>query len=113
MKDHWLKIIRPLFKPDANFKVFDKDDHEIEVSWKLHSDPSRPSKRSKKIRIIISHEAVADYQNKKERDQRNDDEKLLQFIKMNLENFEPSHDNPIELGPPEVKWIVGTSIFNS
>lgn len=114
LQDHWLNLIRPLFKPDADFKILDlKDDYEVVISWKLHTDLSRPSKRSKTIRIIVSRESVEDYQNKSEHQQKNDDEKLTQFIKLNLENFEPNHDSPIEEGPPEVKWITGSHILNS
>jgi len=114
LQDHWLNLIRPLFKPDADFKILDlKDDYVVIVSWKLHTDLSRPSKRSKRIQIIVSHEAVEDYQNKSERQQKNDDEKLTQFIKLNLENFEPNHDSPIEVESPEVKWIAGSHILNS
>jgi hypothetical protein len=114
LQEHWLNIIRPVFIPDADLRILDfKDDYEVLVSWKLHTDPSRPSKRSKKIRIIVSREAVEDYQNKRERKQKSDDEKLIQFIKLNLENFEPNHDSAIEVGPPEVKWIAGSNILNS
>ncbi len=82
------------------------------MSWKLGTDQSRPSKRAKRIRIIIPWETVYDYQNKSERQRKNDDEKLMQFIRSNLENFEPNHDNPM-VGPPEVKWIAGPRVLNS
>jgi len=114
LKEHWLNIIRPLFRPDADLRILDsKDDYEVLVSWKLHTDPSRPSKRSKRIIIIVPLEVVEDYPNKTERQQKSDDEKLIQFIKLNLENFEPNHDSPIEVVPPEVKWIAGSNILNS
>jgi hypothetical protein len=56
---------------------------------------------------------VGDYQNKTEIQQKNDDKKLVEFIKANLENFESNHDKPIEVGPPEVKWIAGSGVLNS
>jgi len=114
LQDHWSDLIRTLFKPDADLRVRDNEDHyEAVVSWKLGTDPSRPSKRSKRIRIIVPWETVDDYQNKSELQRKNDDEKLFQFIKANLENFEPNHNNPIEMGPPEVKWIAGSGVLNS
>lgn len=120
LQDHWSELIRPLFRHDADFKVqnfekvknFEKD-FEVEVSWKLGIDPSRPSKRSKKIRIIIPFDTVDDYQNKSRRQQENDDRKLIQFIKLNIQNFEPDHDNPTGMEPPEVKWIAGSNVLNS
>jgi len=54
---------------------------------------------------------VGDYQNKTEIQQKNDDKKLVEFIKANLENFEPNHEEPVEVGPPEVKWIAGSGVL--
>lgn len=113
--EHWLNLICPLFRKDAYLSVLDlKEDYEVLVSWKLGTDPSRPSKRSKTIRIIVSEEAVEDYLKKSESKRENDDEKLVQFIKSNLENFDPNHDNPMHLPRPEAPpWIAGRDILNS
>jgi len=114
-REHWLNLIRPLFMKDADLSIVDlKEEYEVVVSWKLGTDPSRPSKRSKTIRIIVSEEAVEDYLKKSERQRENDDEKLVQFIKSNLENIDPNHDNPIHLPRPEAPpWIAGRDILNS
>lgn len=81
LQHHWLDLIRPLFMKDADLNIlYQKDDYEVLVSWKLGTDPSRPSKRSKTIRIIVSEEAVEDYLKKSARQRENDDEKLVQFI---------------------------------
>lgn len=115
LQNHWSDLIRPLFKQSAELRVLDfKDHYEAVVSWKLGTDPSRPSKRSKTIRIIVSEEAVEDYLKKSESKRENDDEKLVQFIKSNLENFDPNHDNPKHLPRPEAPpWIAGRDILNS
>jgi hypothetical protein len=114
LQDHWSDLIRSVFKQGADLIVRDSIDHyEVIVSWKPGTDPSRPSKSSKRIRISVPWEAVGDYQNKTEIQQKNDDKKLVEFIKANLENFESNHDKPIEVGPPEVKWIAGSGVLNS
>lgn len=114
LQNHWSELIRPLFKQGADLTVLDSIDYyELIVSWKLGTDPLRPSKRSKKIRIVVPWETVGDYQHKTELRRENDDEKLIQFIKANLENFDPNHENPIEVGPPEVKWVAGSGVLNS
>ncbi|MCK9375964.1 MAG: hypothetical protein M0P73_07430 [Syntrophobacterales bacterium] len=114
LKNHWSNLIRPLFKQGADLRVRDSIDYyEVVVSWKLGTDSSRPSKRSKRMRIVVPWETVTDYQNKKKLQQKNDDKKLVQFIKANLENFDPNHDNPIEVGPPEVVWVAGSGVLNS
>jgi len=57
LKDHWANVIRPLFRQDAYFRVIDFRDHfEAEVFWELDTDPSRPRKPSKTIRIIVPWE---------------------------------------------------------
>lgn len=114
LQRHWSDLIRPLFKHGTDLRVRDSIDHyELVVSWRLGTDPSRLSKRSKRIRIIVTEEAVEDYQEKSKQKQKNDDYKLVEFIKSKLENFEPNHDKPIEVGPPEVEWIVGSAVLNS
>jgi hypothetical protein len=114
LKDHWSNLIRPLFKHDVYFQIKDFKDHfEVEVFWELDTDPSRPRKPSKTIQIIVPWETVLDYQNKSDGRQKNDDKKLIQFIKSKLENFEPNHANPMSVPPPEVRWIAITSIMNS
>jgi hypothetical protein len=114
LQSHWSDLIRPLFKQGTDFRIKDFINHyELVVSWKLGSDPSRPSKRSPNIRIIVSEEAVEDYQEKSERQKKKDDERLVQFIKLNLASFDPNHDNPIGVRPPEVEWIIGTTVLNS
>jgi hypothetical protein len=114
LQEHWTNLIRPFFKRGADLRVDSSIDHyEVVVSWKLGTEPLRPSKRSKRIRIVVPWETVEDYQNKTELQRKNDDEKLTEFIKANLDNFEPNHNKPIEVGPPEVQWIAGSGVLNS
>jgi len=114
LKEHWSNLIRPLFKHDAYFQVKDLKKHfEVEVFWELDTDPSRPRKPSKTIRIIVPWRVVLNYQDKSEGQRKNDDKKLIKFIKSNLENFEPDHENPMSVPPPEVQWIAGTVVLNS
>ena len=48
LQGHWLNLIRPLFNPDADFKILDlKNHYEVEVSWKLHSDLFAPKQAFK------------------------------------------------------------------
>ena len=60
--DYWVRLIRPLFPANAWIVArYDGDDHVIEIDWKLDTDPARPNRRSRKIRITISDGAIEDY----------------------------------------------------
>jgi hypothetical protein len=69
--DHWVRLIKPFFPTNAWIVTrYSKDDHIIEIDWKINDDPKQPDRRSRKIQIIISSEAIEDYlnKNKKERE---------------------------------------------
>jgi len=69
--DHWVRLIKPFFPENAWIASrYAGDDHIIEIDWKLNDDPKRSKRRSRKIQITISSEAIEDYldKNKKERE---------------------------------------------
>jgi hypothetical protein len=69
--DYWVKLIKPFFPANAWIVArYSGADHIIEIDWKLDDDPKRPNRRSRKIQITISCEAIEDYlgKNKKERE---------------------------------------------
>ena len=115
LQDHWKNLIRPLFQDVAYFEVrVLRKNFEVEVSWIISTDPSRPNKPSKTLRIIFPWETINDYQEKTKQWQKSADGKIIKFIKSNLENFDPNHDNPIHLSRPEAPpWIAGRDILNS
>ena len=114
LRNHWTNELRKLFSEDAEFSPLDYSDHyEVTVSWRINTDPERPNKRSKTIRIVVPEEAVDDYQLKSEKVRARDDEKLRQFLKNNLKTFDPNHDTPREMERPEVRWIAGSNVLNS
>jgi hypothetical protein len=69
--DYWVRLIKPFFPTNAWIVTrYSKDDHIIEIDWKLDDDPGQPNRRSRKIQITISDGAIEDYldKNKKERE---------------------------------------------
>lgn len=108
LKEHWENLINPLFEDAAYFKVRDLGrDFKVEVAWALDTgDPVRPKKASKTLRIIIPWETIIEYQGKPESWQKSADGKIIQFIKKNLENFDPNHNNPRNVEPPVMELTV-------
>lgn len=69
--DYWVRLIKPFFPTNAWIVTrYSKDDHIIEIDWKLDDDPGQPNRRSRKIQITISDGAIEDYldKNMKERE---------------------------------------------
>ena len=111
---HWLDQISPLFPDDTEFTPFvDLDDFRTNASWRLNTDPERPNKRSKIIKIIIPSEVIDDYENKSTTNKQEDDEKLLQFVETFLKEFDPDHDTLKENPVPEVDFVIGGNVLNS
>jgi len=65
MKDfsnHFRELVERLLPEDPRTLVpLGGPDLMILVTWRLGSDPSRPNKRSRMLRIAISEEALEDY----------------------------------------------------
>ena len=111
---HWFDQIRPLFPDETEFTPFeDFDDFITQASWKLNTDPERPNKRSKKVKIIIPSDVIDDYENKSTAKKQEDDKSLLQHVKQFLKEFDPDHDTPKENPVPEVDFVIGGNVLNS
>ena len=114
LRNHWNNLLQPLFPEDSEFSpCIYSDRYEATISWKITTDPQRPNKRSKTIRIVVPEETIDDYENKSVVASKSDDEKLKRFILDSFKMFEPDHDTSKEMPRPEVKWIAGSGILNS
>jgi hypothetical protein len=82
------------------------------ASWKLGTDPLRPNKRSKTIRVGISPEAMEEYGRNAGGEREQADRRLESFLRKNLARLDPSHDAPLGTEPPVEKWHFGTVEFN-
>jgi hypothetical protein len=100
IKEHWLDIIMKSFSKDAGVYLHDIEEFCLDVDWKLKNDPTRPNKRSKKLRIIISIENLDDYRDANSGAKNGFDDKLLTFVEKTLAQFDPDHDAPYDRTPP-------------
>jgi hypothetical protein len=74
------------------------------ASWKLGTDPTRPNKRSKTVRIGISQEAMEEYGRSAIGGSEHADKRLESFLRKNFARLNPSHDAPLGTEPPVEKW---------
>jgi hypothetical protein len=87
-------------------------DFVLLASWKLGTDPARPNKRSKTVRISVSQEALEDYRDGQEGQREYADQRLASLLRKGLAQLDPSHDAPRGTDPPVEKWQIGTIELN-
>lgn len=105
--DLWISILRPIFPSNARIIKEKGNDITIKIDWKLDNDPSRPNRRSRLIRLVISEEAIEDCHDYEEAGHR-----LKQIVERRYAEFNPDHDNPREKGPPSEEWLITTNDLN-
>ncbi len=103
----WVKLIRPLFPKNARIEITAEADVVLRIDWKLGTDPARPHKRSRMIRVIISEEAIGDCTDFKEAGSR-----FRKLIEDRLSTFHPDHSTPRCGTPPREEWIIASQDVN-
>ena len=94
IKEHWIGIIKEYLPKEAELFLHPIQDYCLDVDWKLRTDPSRPNKRAKKLRLIISEETLEDYRDANDSGKEGFDQKLIKFVEMTMANFDSNHDTP-------------------
>lgn len=82
------------------------------ATWRLGTDPARPNKRSRMVRVVISEEAIADYARGSDGMRLAGDQRLVVWFRKQLAGFDPDHDTPLGVEPPSVTWSVDTLLLN-
>ncbi len=82
------------------------------ASWKLLTEPGRPAKSSRRVRLVIAKEAVKDYAAATESVRLASDARLVAHCRAQLAGFDPNHDSPLGVEPPAVTWPVDTLTLN-
>ena len=114
VENHFLATIEREFPKHAEFHVCrENDDICIYVDWQLGTDPARPNKRSKKIKICISRAAVDDYIDGGEQNRQSADERLRRAVASLLHVFKPDHNVAAHVPVPIEQWTITTEMLNS
>jgi len=90
--DHWVNQIKSIFPAHAWMAANEtRNNHVIEIDWRLDDESKNDQKRSRKIQIIIRQDAVDDYLDKKplERDVFN--MILKEDISERFDKFDATH----------------------
>ncbi len=105
----WIDVIRPLFPKNARIieKTAGDDDVVLEIDWKLGNDPSRPNKRSRLIRVVISELVITDC-----RDFKIAGSRFETIIRDRLSVFKADHETPKYSSSPVEEWVISTFDVN-
>ena len=105
--DHIISLLKNIFPGEAEYYSY-KDiwDLCINISWKIGTDPTRPNKRAKKIRIRIGEENIEDYLALSNSKQASADTSFVNCIQEKYRNFNPEHDTPYGQSTPIEEWIL-------
>ena len=82
------------------------------ASWKLPTEPGRPAKSSRMVRLVIAREAIKDYAAAAETSRMASDARFVSHCREQLAAFNPHHDAPMGVEPPAVTWSVDTLTLN-
>lgn len=116
--ERWREIAERVFPEDARIiELPARTPHEANewrllVSWRLGTDPARPSKRSKIVQIVIDDEALEDYAHSPIGARFAADARLEAWLRAKWESFDGDHDTQERFYPPVVPWKVGTRDLN-
>ena len=112
--DYLVRMMRPLFPMNAWIvSGISGGDYIIQIDWKLENDLHHPDERSRKIKIMVSANAIQDYlDHKKERGELYDS-RLKSLIYQWYNVFNPHHaGGTTRHTPPEI-WLISKDLLNA
>ncbi len=112
-RDEWEVLVISAFCSDADVSIDrNSDDFVATVSWSLPTE-DRPNRRSKTIGFAITREALCLYLEKDESRREQDEQKVKEWIRKQLQQFDADHDAHRNQPPPQVEWVISTEVLNS
>jgi len=107
------KVFERALPQDARILASDEGPTLILLAtWRLTTDPKRPSKRSRLLRIVVSEEALEDYARGSAGVRLASDARFTAWLESRLAHFDPDHQAPLGVEPPAETWELGTLDLN-
>ena len=94
------------------FASFSAGDVVILATWRVRSEPERPAKRGRPVRIVIPVEAVESYVRGSDRERRAAERRFVEWLDAQLAGFDADHDSPPGVEPPEALWKVDRRLWS-
>jgi hypothetical protein len=111
--DYLVRMMRPIFPMNACVvSGISGGDYIIQIDWKLLNNVHQQNKRSRKIKIKITENAIQDYlDHKKERGELYDC-RLKDLIYEWYNAFNPHHDAGTNRLTPTENWLISRGLLN-
>jgi hypothetical protein len=91
--DYWVRLIKTILPANAWIHSrFSNNDYLIQIAWMFQNDSEIPTRRSRKIEIIIKERTIEDYLDKNKKDREVSDIILKEFICKQYNHFLPDND---------------------
>ncbi len=97
----WVRLIRPLFPKRARIVVETGERLVVNIDWKLGTDPTRPYKRSRLIRLVLPRASFDDTADMKKAGVR-----FRELVEERLALFNPDHKTARCGRPPHEEWVI-------
>ena len=111
--DHWVTLIKPIFPSNAWIvSEFSKNNHVIQIDWKLGNDSRQQNKRSRKIQIIIKEDAIDDYLDRNKPDRHLFNLILKESLCERFNRFDPDNDALTIKSAPMETWLFSKDVLN-
>jgi hypothetical protein len=107
----WRELLKPLFPPSTYIRIRTDKSVIMAVDWRLKNMTGEPSRFSRLIKIIIPEGVMQQYQQLNESKRTHADQKLIDFIRCRLKQFDPYHDSPPGSIPPFEEWLIESHII--
>jgi hypothetical protein len=112
--DYLTRIMRPLFPKNACIVAgISGGDYIIQIDWKMENNLHQQNKRSRKIKIKISENAIEEYIDHKDERRELYNNRLKNFINQRYNVFNPHHDSAITRLTPTENWTISRDLFNA
>jgi hypothetical protein len=111
--DYWVRLIKTIFPANAWINShFSYNDYLIRIDWKLQNDSENPTKRSKKIQIIIKEGVINDYLDKNKKDRDLSDIILKEFIYKRYRHSISDNDIDANQHVSAKTWLISRDVMN-
>ena len=111
--DYWVRLIKKIFPAHAWINsLFSNNDYLIQIDWKFQNDSENPTKRSKRIVIIIKELAINDYLDKNKKAREISDIVLETFICKRYNHFISENNIDASQHASAEKWLISRDVIN-
>jgi len=112
-KEHFSKLLRPLFPKDASFNHDPRFTGGLlyRVDWRIPEE-GRPNKHSRPIEVVVSDALVDDHYDAPMHVRAVMEQRIVKWINAQIAQFDPRHQYRPEQVVPAVRWIVSTAMVN-